>query len=226
MGNCCNNKSKEEDQNNEMKDGIFPKIEKIEVIDEERDETEKKENDTNVKKPLYNFSQNYNQQESMDSEFINADQKKSEEIFNFFNDLRSNPQNYLSEAQKHGLQKIISSAAEKAVEGNIKTLIKNNFFELYFDKCVKASPEPKEEILKKLENEEKLKDYEKQLYMILGDGQKPGDCVWGLIKNSENEGEILWKDLDYLVITVMSLENTKNIMCYFLFLTKIKNNVK
>ena len=226
MGNCCNNKSKEEDQNNEMKDGIFPKIEKIEVIDEERDETEKKENDTNVKKPLYNFSQNYNQQESMDSEFINADQKKSEEIFNFFNDLRSNPQNYLSEAQKHGLQKIISSAAEKAVEGNIKTLIKNNFFELYFDKCVKASPEPKEEILKKLEKEEKLKDYEKQLYMILGDGQKPGDCVWGLIKNSENEGEILWKDLDYLVITVMSLENTKNIMCYFLFLTKIKNNVK
>ena len=33
-----------------------------------------------------------------------------------------NPQNYLSEAKKYGLQKLISSAAEKAVEGNVKVL--------------------------------------------------------------------------------------------------------
>lgn len=221
MGNCCHYKSKDgDDGNNEMKDGIIPKYDNIEEEIEEKDQEGKNENDKDLKKTLYNFSQNYYQQESMDSDFINSDQKRSEEIFNYFNDLRTNPQNYLSEAQKYGLQKAISTAAEKAVEGNIKTLIKNSFFDLYFDKCVKASPESKEEILKNLEKEEKLQDYEKKLYMVLGDGQKPGDCVWGLIKNSENNGEVLWQDVDYLVITVMSLEEKNKIWSYFLFLSK------
>ena len=221
MGNCCHYKSKDgDDGNNEMKDGIIPKYDNIEEEIEEKDQEGKNENDKDLKKTLYNFSQNYYQQESMDSDFINSDQKRSEEIFNYFNDLRTNPQNYLSEAQKYGLQKAISTAAEKAVEGNIKTLIKNSFFDLYFDKCVKASPESEEEILKNLEKEEKLKDYEKKLYMVLGDGQKPGDCVWGLIKNSENNGEVLWQDVDYLVITVMSLEEKNKIWSYFLFLSK------
>ena len=221
MGNCCNNKAREEEnQNTEMKDGIFPKFEEI----EEKDEDDKKENKNEIKKSLYNFSQNYYQQDSMDSEFINSDQKKSEEIFNFFNDLRLNPQNYLSEAKKYGLQKLISSAAEKAVEGNVKNLIKNSFYELYFDKCVKASPESKEQLLQSLEAEEKLKDFEKKLFMVEGDGQKPGDCVWNLLKNNEIDEDILWKDVDYLLITVMSLEDKKNIVCYFLFLYKIKNN--
>ena len=221
MGNCCHYKSKDgDDGNNEMKDGIIPKYDNIEEEIEEKDQEGKNEGGEGLKKTLYNFSQNYYQQESMDSDFINSDQKRSEEIFNYFNDLRTNPQNYLSEAQKYGLQKAISTAAEKAVEGNIKTLIKNSFFDLYFDKCVKASPESKEEILKNLEKEEKLKDYEKKLYMVLGDGQKPGDCVWGLIKNSENNGEVLWQDVDYLVITVMSLEEKNKIWSYFLFLSK------
>ena len=221
MGNCCTYRPKEEeDKNNEMKDGIFPKYENIEEEIEEKDDEDKKENN---KKSLYNFSRNYYQQDSMDSEFINSDQKKRDEIFNFFNDLRNNPQHYLSESEKYGLQKLISSAPEKAVEGNIKPLIKNSFFELYFDKCVKSSPESKEKILQSLEKEEKLKDYEKKLYMIKGDGNKPGDCVWNLLKDNEKNGEILWEDFDYLIIVVMSLEDKENILCYFLFLSKFKN---
>ena len=149
MGNCCNNKAKESDK--EMKDGIFPKYE---TVEEYFDEEGKKDT---IKKSLYNFSQNYNQQESRDSDFINDEQKQSEEIFNFFNELRKNPQNHLSEAQKYGLQKVISTAAEKAIEGNIKILIKNPFFDLFFDKCVKASPQSKEDILQSLEKEQQLK---------------------------------------------------------------------
>ena len=56
--------------------------------------------------------------------------------------------------------------------------------------------------------------------MIEGDSQKPEDCVWNLLKNSENEGDILWKDIDYLLITIMVLEDKKKFLCYFLFLTK------
>ena len=213
--NCCNNKAKESDK--EMKDGIFPKYE---TVEEYFDEEGKKDT---IKKSLYNFSQNYNQQESRDSDFINDEQKQSEEIFNFFNELRKNPQNHLSEAQKYGLQKIISTAAEKALEGNIKILIKNPFFDLFFDKCVKASPQSKEDILQSLEKEQQFKNYEKKLYMVEGDSHKPGDCVWNLLKQNGNEEDIIWRDIDYLVITIMVLEDKKNFLCYFLFLTKSKN---
>lgn len=243
MGNCCNSKAREEEsQNNEMKDGIFPKIDNMEEEEkddekqeriEKEEKIEKKEkeieklSDKNMIKNTYNFSHNYYQQESIDSDFRNSDQRKSEEIFNYFNDLRMNPQNYLTEGQKHGLQKIISTAAEKAVEGNINNLIKNPYYDLLFDKCVKASPESKEEILKNIDKEDmsslnknfSFKNYEKNLYMILGDGKKQGDCVWNLLKEN---GDILWKDIDYLVITTMTLEDSNNIMCYFLFLSKNK----
>ena len=231
MGSCCNSHQKEGEENKEMKDGIFPKIENTVEVDEkeEKKETENenqnenlKEKDKDVKKSLYNFSQNY-QQDSMDSEFITSEQKIGEEIFDFFNDIRNNPQNYLSEGQKNGLQNTISIAAEKAVEGNIQNIISNPFYQLFFDNCVKSSPNSKEDILKSFEREEKLKNHEKALYMILGNSKKPKDCVWSLLKNSENNGEILWKDIDYLLISTMFLEETKNFLCYFLFLYKEKN---
>ena len=223
MGNCCNNRSKEEENINEMKEGIIPNTETINKIEEE----EKKDTQANPLKKSYNFNQNYYKQESMDSEFINTEQKITEEIFNLFNDIRNNPQNYLSEAQKYNLQNILSTAVNKSINENVKNLIKNPYFDLFFDKCVKESPESKEDILKNLEKENQLKNYEKKLYIVLGDGDKPGDCVWGLLKNCEKEGEnILDKDMDYLVITIMALDDKKSIFCYFLFLTKINNSVK
>ena len=231
MGSCCNSHQKEIEENKEMKDGIFPKLENTEEEDEKEEKKENenqnendnlKENEKEIKKTLYNFSQNY-LQDSMDSDFITSEQKISEEIFNFFVDIRNNPQNYLSEGQKNGLQNIISIAAEKAVEGNIQNIISNPFYQLFFDNCVKSSPNSKEDILKSFDREEKLKNHEKALYMILGNSKKPKDCVWSLLKNSENNGEILWKDIDYLLISTMFLEETKNFLCYFLFLYKEKN---
>ena len=231
MGSCCNSHQKEIEENKEMKDGIFPKLENTEEEDEKEEKKENenqnendnlKENEKEIKKTFYNFSQNY-LQDSMDSDFITSEQKISEEIFNFFVDIRNNPQNYLSEGQKNGLQNIISIAAEKAVEGNIQNIISNPFYQLFFDNCVKSSPNSKEDILKSFDREEKLKNHEKALYMILGNSKKPKDCVWSLLKNSENNGEILWKDIDYLLISTMFLEETKNFLCYFLFLYKEKN---
>lgn len=232
MGNCCSTHQKEIEENKEMKDGIFPKLENTVEEDEkeEKKETEKEnenmnnmnENKKEVKKSLYNFSQNY-QQDSMDSDFINSEQKISEEIYDYFNDIRNNPQNYLSEGQKNGLQNVISTAAEKAVEGNIQNILKNPHLEMVFDNCVKTNRDSKEEILKSFEKEEKVKNREKALYMILGNSNKPKDCVWSLLKTSENNGEILWKDIEYLLVSTMFLEETKNILCYFLFIFSAKN---
>ena len=55
MGNCCNNRSKEEENINEMKEGIIPNTETINKIEEE----EKKDTQANPLKKSYNFNQNY-----------------------------------------------------------------------------------------------------------------------------------------------------------------------
>ena len=237
MGSCCSSHQQEIEENKEMKDGLIPKFENTVEVDEKEEikETEKenenmknmksmKENKKEVKQSLYNFSQNY-QQDSMDSDFITSEQKISEEIYDYFNDIRNNPQNYLSEGQKNGIQNVISTAAEKAVEGNIQNILKNPHLEMVFDNCVKAHRDSKEEILKSLEKEEKVKNREKAFYMILGNSNKPKDCIWSLLKTceKENTGEILWKDIEYLLVSTMFLQETKNILCYFLFIFNAKN---
>ena len=210
---CCN---KEEDKSSEMRDGILPSLEKKEEIDEKEEE-----NISDFRISSYNFNSKYYKLESMDTEFINSDQQKSEEIFEIFNNIRNNPQNYITEAQKYNLYQIISSAIERS--RNIKNLIKNPFFDLFFDKCVKASPKSKEDILKNIEKENLFKNYEKILYIMKGNKEKMSECVWNLLKNCANNGEdIIAKDIDYLVISTMTLEDRNKFLCYFLFLSRNK----
>ena len=74
---CCKNSPKEEEATNEMRDGMIPSLDNK---DEEEDE-----NNNGLKISSYNFNENYYNIESLNTEFINADQQKSEEIFDIFN---------------------------------------------------------------------------------------------------------------------------------------------
>ena len=67
-------------------------------------------------------------------------------------------------------------------------------------------------------------DYEKILYITEGNKDKLEECVWNLIKNCANNGvEILEKDIDYLVISTMTLREQNKFLCYFLFLSKLRD---
>jgi hypothetical protein len=51
------------------------------------------------------------------------------------------------------------------------------------------------------------------------------ECVWNLIKYCADNGQdILAKDIDYLVITTMALDDVNKFLSYFLFLSKNKEN--
>ena len=90
---------------------------------------------------------------------------------------------------------------------------------------MKASPESKEDILNNIEKEKLFKNYEKNLFIEEGNNEIPGECVWNLIKNCENIGvDILGKEVDYLVITTVSLDDKNGFLGYFLFLSKFKEN--
>jgi len=196
---CCQNDiNKEENESSEMKDGIIP-----ETYNQEK-----------VKKDIKYIT---------DSQFINSDQQKIEEIFYYFNKIRNNPKEYISEFNKYNLNNIISLLIKKNEKGKIKNLVKNPYFDLFFDKCVKSFPQSKEDILNKMEKEKLFKDYEKKLFLEEGVKENISQCVWNLIKNCFYNGEdILNENIDYLVIDIINLDDNNKFLGYFLFLSRIK----
>ena len=214
---CCRNSPVTEESNlNEMRNGIIPNI----------DNLQEKNNNIDLKmSSSYNFVNKNNKKETIDSDYINSDQQKSEQIFLFFNNLRNNPLNYLSEAEKYNLSEIISTANEKSKKNNFTNLIKNPFYDLFFDKCVKTSPESEENILNNIEKENLFKNYEKKLYIIEGNTDNVEECIWQLIKKCYDNGdEILTKKIDYLVLTTITSDDNTKFFGYFLFLSTIKEN--
>ena len=217
IGICCRNSPVTEERNlNEMRNGIIPNI----------DNLQEKNNNIDLKmSSSYNFVNKNNKKETIDSDYINSDQQKSEQIFLFFNNLRNNPLNYLSEAEKYNLSEIISKANEKSKKNNFTNLIKNPFYDLFFDKCVKTSPESEENILNNIEKENLFKNYEKKLYIIEGNTDNVEECIWQLIKKCYDNGdEILTKKIDYLVLTTITSDDNTKFFGYFLFLSTIKEN--
>jgi hypothetical protein len=217
IGICCINSPVTEESNlNEMRNGIIPNI----------DNLQEKNNNIDLKmSSSYNFVNKNNKKETIDSDYINSDQQKSEQIFLFFNNLRNNPLNYLSEAEKYNLSEIISTANEKSKKNNFTNLIKNPFYDLFFDKCVKTSPESEENILNNIEKENLFKNYEKKLYIIEGNTDNVEECIWQLIKKCYDNGdEILTKKIDYLVLTTITSDDNTKFFGYFLFLSTIKEN--
>jgi len=217
IGICCRNSPVTEESNlNEMRNGIIPNI----------DNLQEKNNNIDLKmSSSYNFVNKNNKKETIDSDYINSDQQKSEQIFLFFNNLRNNPLNYLSEAEKYNLSEIISKANEKSKKNNFTNLIKNPFYDLFFDKCVKTSPESEENILNNIEKENLFKNYEKKLYIIEGNTDNVEECIWQLIKKCYDNGdEILTKKIDYLVLTTITSDDNTKFFGYFLFLSTIKEN--
>ena len=163
---------------------------------------------------------NNNVKETLDSEYLNLIQERNNDIFDFFIDLRSNPNDYIEESKNYDLNDIISEAYNNKLYENKLLLIQNVFFNLFLDTCIKKFPDSKDNILIELEKYEQLKDYEKNLYIVKASFENPKDFVWYLLKeNKENAlNEILYKNHDVLVVSSDTIFD--EIIVYFLFLKK------
>ena len=212
---CC----KGGDENCEMINGTLPKMD----FDGKNNDIEEDIILKNRKKDSQKNFNNYNiNQYTEDSDCISSDQQRNEEIFDFFNDLRNNPQNYLNEAEKYNLEDVISSARDRIISENINNLIKNPFFNLFLDTCVKKTPFSKEDILNNIDNNEQLKVYKKSLYCIETPFERPNESVWNLLTENKDKAldDILFKKIDYFIVSSMYIPDKKILMVYFLFLKK------
>ena len=200
----CSNCLRKDNQT-EMKNGHLP---------EEDINTDEKTNENNK---LVNNNININ------TDFLTSNQMRNEEIFNYFNKIRDTPDNFSEEAKNYDLNKIITLAIKRKSEDNINKLIQNHFINLFLDTFVQKSPNSRDEIFKNLEESIQLKNYEKFLYFSEGPIEKPNECVWNLLKENKEKAidEILYKKIDYLIISTIVLPGTKKINAYFLLLKKI-----
>ena len=169
---------------------------------------------------INNIEKVNNAKETLDSEYLNLIQERNNDIFEFFLDLRSNPNNYIEESKNYDLDDIITEAYNNKLYENKRMLIQNISYNLFLDSSIKKFPDSKDSILFELENYTQLKDYEKNLYIVKAAFDDPKDYVWYLLKeNKENAlNEILYKNHDFLVVSNDSISD--EIIVYFLFLKK------
>jgi len=209
MGCSCT-KNKVE-QNEIINDFNKDKGTNIKEIDEENNDRENKLNFNNLKTVTSN------------TECITLNQERSSEIFDFFEDLRISPQKYIEESKQYDLENIISSAEIRVKsENNINILIKNPFFNLFLDTFVQKYPNSKENIMNSLNNNKNIEIYKKFLYSSKAPIDNPKECVWNLLKENKDIAldEILYKKIDYFMVSTISFSDTKTIIAYFLFLKK------
>ena len=172
-------------------------------------------------KNMNDIKKKYSSQETLDSEYLNKNQIRNNDIFDFFIDLRANPGKYIEESKKYELDDIIISANDKKLYQNKRMIILNSFFNLFLDSSVHKFPDSKESILSDLENVAQLKDYEKSLFCVKSSFENPKDFVWCLLKENKEIAldEILYKNYDFFIVSSNSFSN--EIIVYFLFLKKI-----
>ena len=160
-------------------------------------------------------------EEKMNTEYINLKQKRENEIFDFFIDIRQNPKKYIEESVEYEINDILITAYNNKLFENKIMLIQNPFFNLYLDSYIQKYPNDKDSILFDLENNEQLKDYEKSLFYVKTNSKNNKDFVWLLLKENKNIAldEILYKNYDFFLISTESF--SEETIAYFLFLKKI-----
>ena len=186
----------------------------------------KKENEAemindNVSSNENNIEKVNNIIETISTEYINSKQKRENEIFDFFIDLRRNPKKYIEESVEYEINDILITAFNNKLYENKIMLIQNPFFNLFLDAYIQKYSDNKDNILFDLNNNEILKDYEKSLFSVKSNSKNNEDFVWLLLKENKNIAldEILYKNYDFFIVSTENFSD--EIIAYFLFLKKI-----
>ena len=158
----------------------------------------------------------------VNTDFLTKNQERNNQIFSYFSELRNSPNNFSNDAEKYELQDIIKSAETKKNSMKISELINNLYFALYLDVCIQKYPFCKEEIMNSLDIDNKLNIYQKDLYSSEGNIENPIESVWNLIKENKDIAvdNILYKNIDYFLVSSIDIPDTKKVLTYFLLLKK------
>lgn len=186
-------------------------------------------NNLNTNKETLNTKEiperNESENESMSSNFLSVNQERNDSLFDYFNNIRLNPLKYDKEAESHGLLELVQNA--KLTNDSTKAIIKNPFFNIALDEYInksKGNIDDESEIMKDIDNDNQLNNYEKELYIVEANSDNASEAVWNLLEENKhrNKSNLLTDKIDILVIASSPIRGTQNFKAYFLFL-KTKN---
>lgn len=270
MGSYCTCFNTNQEQNNEMVEGIIPQtiLEKnsVENIEDARlknnnndnEENDKEENisDNNKNKPLLLNEKNQEliiqmedekkeedlnsvkidnnktrntlkravSQYSHNSSNISKIQDLNDTIFDYFNEIRTNPEDFDKLSESHGVKDII----QKFINSNTTcdNLIMNSFYNLilasYINDITCDGEDNHNMLLEQIEKEEKIKNYNKKLFVIDGDIKEPNEVIWKLIETNKETAleDFFSKNIEYLIIASKTLKDKEKFKCFLLILSK------
>ena len=147
-------------------------------------------------------------------------EERNENLFEFFNDIRMHPQNYIDQAKDYNLEQLLTDASEAIEFPN--NLIKNGFYNLLLDSFIKKNNGVEDELFNSIDNATEFEKFRKKLYIVEAPVSKVEEAVWNLLMSKKETAlrNILQRKIDYCVLTTCPIKGSINLKAYFLFLTK------
>ena len=159
---------------------------------------------------------------NLEDEVFNINEKYSKKIFDFYNELRINPEKFIDNAE----QKELSDLLREYNKSNDRPLclIQKDIY--FYTLCeillsIYYTPESPDDTKNKVLNDEQFKEKNKKLYYVQCEIENYEDAVWKLLKENENNAikDLLCNKPDYCVVAAMPIVNSYEMFVYFLFLT-------
>ena len=237
--NCLNKKPEgpeedfkniiKEDSNANIDNKIYSNINLNTEFDDKSNKSNEEEDLNNFKNEniIPNKSRNKNIRKiiSYDSSLLSQLQEQTESIFEYFEELRTNPGDYQKDAEQHELSELLQKV--QSSENACKTIILNSFLNLLFNSYVNSynGDDNNNNLIDALEKDDKLKDYNQQLFSVETDISKPNEVIWKLIEDNKDIAyeTFFFNDIEYLLISCVKIPESENFRSYFLFLTKKEN---
>lgn len=199
--------------------------------DEDQDELNQdkiNENRDKLKSTNYRALSSHNSFQKKESYESDSDMSKIQElyesIFEYINDIRTDPETYQEDAEEHGVGDIIKLIINASAP--CTSLIINSFYNLLLSAYINnntSDGEDAEKILAEINKEEKVKNFNKKLFIINGDINNSNEVVWKLIQDNKDIAyeTFFSNNVDCLAISCQKTQEKNKFKCYFLILSKL-----
>ena len=156
-----------------------------------------------------------------DRDLLTIEQQRSDTIFDYFNNLKMNPHNFLMTAKEHNLYDLINSYLLS--KSTPKPFKQNRFYNSLLDSYVKRTPNNDDIIFSQMTNDIEITEYDKKCYVTTTSISDLNEAVWNLLVQNKDKAleDIFLEDYEYIIInTHPIIDNILEVKVYFIFLKK------
>ncbi len=238
MGGCnCNCLLKNQEADNEMLNGSLPGIHKrvkkkddkdeIKNINTEFDDNNNEEKDKDLDKLEINnkngVSRNPQKLLQYNSSVLSMIQDLCDSIFDYFNEIRTNPEDFEEIADEYDVGDIIQRIINASKQ--CKNLIANSTFNLLLSSYINDNVEDGEDykkLIEALEKEEKFQKYNKDLLVFEGKVNNQKEAIWTLIENNRDVAyeTFFTNNIEFIVVSCILKDEYTKFKCFILLLSK------